>query len=297
MNLDFIGRRPDRDECIEQAYFFRIFRERLAVQHSAQEVLDHVHDEVLATTKLPYAIQFLATEIKHSGLLGDGFARLGHYFTAFQTFVIRQSEEEGKRFTLPVGLLILEREALYKSGDPTPAGLFVYQLEAITRNRMGYANGLTAVTADPFYGPAWSAHADMVRRQIGIVELAELVYLRSETYIAEQRKSDPDYVPPVPPLYGDKEGRIARASIGRDPLFLFAALQRQLNYPEVPRPRPRDDVSTKLDATEVKLRELEVRLRMLESEHRGTFDPTQFGKPEIFRDMKDDDDKPSERGT
>ena len=282
------GRHPDPAECIEQAYFFRTFRERLAANFPAQEILARAHDEVLATTNLPLAVQFLSTELNHSGLLGNGFAKLPHYFTPFQTFVVRQAEEEGKRFTMPVGLLILEREAAYKAGDPTPAGLFVYQLEAIIRNRLGYTPGLTAVAGDPYYGPEWAAQAKIVRRQIGIVEVAELVYLRSVQYVADQRRDDPDYQPSLPPLFADKEGRIARASIGRDPLFLFAALQRQLGYPEVPRPKARDDTSAKLEATETRLREMESRIRMLESEVRGTFDPTQFGKPELFRDLKDD---------
>ena len=36
----------------------------------------------------------------------------------------------------------------------------------------------------------------------------------------------------MPPLFAEKEGKIAKANRGRDPL-LFAALQRQLGYPEV----------------------------------------------------------------
>ena len=66
----------DREEYIEQAYFFRVFRERLAQNMAAQEILDHIHEEILSTTRLPYAVQFLATELKHSGLLSSGFARL-----------------------------------------------------------------------------------------------------------------------------------------------------------------------------------------------------------------------------
>ena len=57
-------------------------------------MLERVHEEILSITRLPMAIQFLATELKHSGLLGSGFARLSHYFTAFQTFVIAQAEAE-----------------------------------------------------------------------------------------------------------------------------------------------------------------------------------------------------------
>ena len=53
----------------------------------------------------------------------------------------------------------------------------------------------------------------------------------------------------MPPLFGEKEGKIAKASRGRDPLFLFAALQRQLGYPEVPRYRQvQDDASDEAGA-------------------------------------------------
>ena len=73
----------------------------------------------------------------------------------------------------------------------------------------------------------------------------------------------------MPALFGEKEGKIARANHGREPLFLFAALQRQLNYPEVPRPRPKDDTHARMDALQTKLREMEARLRLVEGELRG----------------------------
>jgi 3',5'-cyclic AMP phosphodiesterase CpdA len=81
----------------------------------------------------------------------------------------------------------------------------------------------------------------------------------------------------------------AGANRGKDPLYLFAALQRQLNYPEVPRPRPRDDVSAKLEAIQVRLRELDARLKLVEGELRGQVDLSQFGKPELLTDLPDDD--------
>lgn len=275
---------PDTDECIEQAYFFQRFRERLADNVSAQEILTRAHEELITSTRLPYAVQFLATEMKHAGLLASGFARLPHYFTPFQTFVIQQAENDGSKFTIVTALLVLEREASFKSKTPTPAGLFVYQFEAIARNRLGYDVGLTAMAGDPFYGPEWKVYIEMVRRQGGTIDFCELVYLRSEQYVIDQRRTKPDYIPSMPPLYGAKEGRIAKASRGRDPLFLFAALQRQLAYPEIPRHRGTTDLDGRLQAYEVKIRELDARIRMLESEQRGTFDPTQFGKPDILRD-------------
>jgi hypothetical protein len=119
------------------------------------------------------------------------------------------------------------------------------------------------------------------------VDFADLVYLRSDLYVAEQRRQDPTYQPPCPPLLGDKEGKIAKANRGHDPLYLFAALQRQLGYPEVPRPRPRDDPSAKLDALQTRLREMDMRLKLVESEVRGQVDLSQFGKPDILSDDED----------
>jgi hypothetical protein len=278
---------PDRDECIEQVYFFRTFRERMAENVPAQELLFRLPEELLSTTRLPMAVQFLYAELKHTGELGKGFAKLPHYFTPFQAFVIQCAEDEGKKFPMATALLLLEREAQYKANNPSPAGLFVFQFEAITRNRMGFDRGLGSVEGDPFYDPAWKLFADFCRRQLGTFEFNELVYLRSSLYVADRRRTKPDYVPPVPVLFADKEGKIAKASKGRDPMFLFAALQRQLDYPEVPRAKPRDDNSRSIEALQVKQREMESRIKMLESEIRGTFDPTQFGKPEAFRDVRD----------
>jgi hypothetical protein len=68
---------------------------------------------------------------------------------------------------------------------------------------------------------------------------------------------------------------------------LFAALQRQLNYPEVPKPRPRDDLPARLATVQARLKEFEMRLKLLESEVRGQVDLAELGKPEL---LKDDDD-------
>lgn len=279
----------DRDEYVEQAYFFRVLRERVEANQAAQEVLGGLSQELLTTTRLPFAVQFLDSELKHSGLLSSGFAKLPHYFTPFQTFVVAQSEEDKRKFPFNLAFLVLEREATYKAGTPTPSGLFVYQFEAITRNKLGYEDGLVAMSGEPLYSADWRRNADVVRRQIGMTEFSELVYLRSEQFVADQKRKDPAYDPPLPPLFGDKEGKIAKASIGRDPLFLFAALQRQLAYPEVPRTKRKDDTDTKVERLEARVREMDTRIRILEAEARGTFDPTQFGKPDLFRDVQDDE--------
>ncbi len=278
----------NREEYIEQAYLFRVLRERIAEGLALQEVLEQAGEEILATTRLPYAVQFLTAEVKHTGLLSSGFARLPHYFTPFQAFVVRCTEVEKLRFAAETALLVLQRESEYRAGNPTSSGLFVYQFEVLCRNRLGYAEGLTAMLGDPFYAPDWREFLEMVRQQVGLVDLAEMLFLRSEQYVNERRRQEPDYEPPLPAVFGAKEGKIAGANRGKDPLYLFAALQRQLNYPEVPRPKPRDDISAKLEVIQARLRELDARLKLVEGELRGQVDLSQFGKPELLSDLPDD---------
>jgi len=251
---------------------------------ATQELLARIDQEILSTTRLPYAIQFLAAEVKHTGLLSSGFARLSHYFTPFQAFVIEGTEEESRRFSLNTALLVLEREAEYRAGNPTPQGLFVYQFEVLCRNRLGYDGGLKSMADDVLYDEHWSDFIASLRAQLGLVDFADLIYLRSELYVKDQKRIDPAYEPPLPPLFSEKEGKIAKANRQRDPLYLFSTLQRQLNYPEVPRPAPPDDLRNKLLTIEARYRELEQRLRLLEREKRGQVDLSQFGKPEILKD-------------
>lgn len=273
----------DREEYVEQAYLFRILRERLKENLAAQEILTRIHEEIISTTRLPYAIQFLATELKHSGLLWPGFERLPHYFTPFQTFVVHKAEEEGMRFSMDSALRILEAEASYRSRDATPAGLFIFQFEVLSRNRLGYDDGLTAIAGDGFYDQAWRDYLETIRRNVGEVDFADLIYLRSERYKIEQLRLNPEQnIPPV--LFAEKEGKIAKASRGRDPLYLFAALQRQLGYPFVPRPAAPDSAEAKVIAVLTKLRELEARVKLVEGELRGKADVIQhLGKPELLQ--------------
>ena len=274
----------ERDEYVEQAYLFRIVRERLADNQPAQEIFQRAHDELLSSTRLPYAVQFLTAELKHTGLVASGFAKLPHYFTAFQTFVVRQAEDEKSRFPMATAFLVLEREATYRAEKPTKPGLFVYQFETISRNRLGYLDGLDAMIADPFYDDHWRDYFNVLRKQVGVVDFCDLVYIRSELYVIEQRRINPAFAPARAPLFGEKEGKIAKASRGRDPMYLFAALQRHLAYPEVPRFRARDDATAKLEIIQTKLRELENRLKLAEGELRGSIDLSQFGKPDLLKD-------------
>ena len=259
----------DRDESIEQAYFFRAFRERVVDGMPAQEVLARIGEELLTTTKLPMAISFMVSEIKVAGLIGPAMTRLAHYFTPFQAFVMGKAEEEVGRFSMDQALLILEREARFKADGAVPAGLFVYQFEAIARNRLGYGPGLDAMAGDPHYDEPFQDYISSLRSRLGDVDFADLIYSRSAFYVAERRRRDPDFVPRNPALFGEKEGKIARANRGRDPLYLFSALQRHLNYPEVPRPRRPDEAEARIVLLENRVALLENRLKAAEAAANG----------------------------
>ncbi|NCY03291.1 MAG: hypothetical protein EBX36_10390, partial [Planctomycetia bacterium] len=145
----------DREEWIEQAHLFRSLAERIVAGVATQEALAAIAHEVLATSKLPMAIDYMIGELKLVGTMSTAMARLPHYFTAFQTFVMEQAEREGGRFDLRTGLAMLEREATYRAEGATPQGLFLYRFECLSRNRLEYAHGLTAVADDDIFDADW----------------------------------------------------------------------------------------------------------------------------------------------
>lgn len=259
----------DREEFIEQAYFFHAFRERLADGVPSQEILARIGEELLSTTRLPLAVGFLATESKVTGLMAPAMRLLGHYFTGFQAHVISQAEADLSRFPMEQALLILEREVEYKAKGASLAGLFIYQFESLSRNRLGYTKGLGAMAEDPLYDEDWRDYIHTLLTRLGDVDFADLIFVRSDFFANERRRLNPDFIPKYPPLFGEKEGKIARANRGRDPLYLFSALQRQLGYPEVPRPRRPDGVEDRIALLEQRVALLESRLKFVESENSG----------------------------
>lgn len=193
---------------------------------AAQEALRLIAEEVLATTKLPMAIDYLVGELKLVGTLSTAMARISHYFTPFQTFVISAAEEEEGRFDMRIALDILEKEAAYRGEDATPEGLFFYRFECLSRNRLDYSKGLTSIAADSVFDDAWREWITTVSRQVGFIDLADLVYIRSEEYwrLESRAAAAVGREPPLPDrpiLFGSREGRIARANRGKDPLFFF----------------------------------------------------------------------------
>ena len=275
----------DREEYIEQAYFFRTFHERLNEDLPSQEILASIREEILATTKLPLALDVLRGELMLKGKLCEGMTLLSHYFAPFQAFVMQQAEQDRTKFDQRVAFQILEREAKYRSEAASPAGLFVYQFECLARNRLGYHDGMTAIADDPMFDTDWRDWIRKARQQLGTVEFADLIYYRSEFFVEERRKSSgPDYEPSTPILFGRQEGRIARANRGKDPLYLFAALQRHLGFPTVPRSKGAGEFKLH-PLLEIRISRLEKRLQLLESESQGKLDLSEFYvKPPEFAD-------------
>ena len=281
----------DREEYIEQAYLFRSFGERVTAGIAAQEALAAIGLEVLATSKLPLAIGYLVSELKLVGTLSTALARLPHYFTAFQTFVFAAAEDEGGRFDIRTALAMLEREATYRAEGASPQGLFFYRFECLSRNRLDYGRGLAAVATDDIFDADWKSWIEMVSRQVGLIDLADLVFVRSPEYwrlekrealLAGKQEPEPDRRI----LFGEKEGRIARANRGKDPLFFFAALQRQLGYPSIPRVKPAAPSEESPAMLARRLERLEMRIKLLEEEGRGGIDLSRFD-PKNFQAGRD----------
>ena len=268
----------DREEYVEQAYFFKTLGERMLDNHSTQETLEAIGEEILSTTKLPHAVGYMLAELKHGGVLAPAMKRLGHYFTPFQSFVMGEAENDRSRFDLRVALEILRREAEYRAAEPTTQGIFLYQFECLCRNRLGYDRGLEAMAADPIFDQNWRKWIVTVRRQVGMVEIADLIYVRSEHYLHVQAQAGHhDEVPPV--LFGRREGQIAVANRKRDPLLLFAALHRQLGYPAIPRTRPEDLTHELVPQLLRRLERVEHRIKLVEEEQRGGIDLARYYKP------------------
>ncbi|MBP90541.1 MAG: hypothetical protein CMJ64_28170 [Planctomycetaceae bacterium] len=270
----------DSEEYVEQAYFFRTLSERLPQNMPLQELLRQAREELLASTKLPMAIDFLRSELEHTGVFAPAMSRLPHYFTPFQTYVVSEAENEQGQFDLRVALEILRAEAGYRSKEITPQGLFLFQFETLCRNRLQYDRGLASLAEDPSYDDDWREWIRTVRRQIGLIDFADLLYVRSEHYVvARARRFGGEAELEKPVLFGEKEGKIALANRGKDPLFLFAALQRHLGYPPIPWPKPHDDAQELIPQMLRRLERIETRIKLLEDEGRGGIDLAKLYAP------------------
>jgi len=259
-----------REEYVEQAYLFRTLRERMQQDMSTQELLMAIRRELLSTTRLPFAVDFMASELQLTGGFATAMAHLPHYFTPFQTYVVAEAEKPEGSFDFRIALEILQREAEYRASNPSPQGVFLYQFETICRNRLGYDRGLEAMAGDAIYDEAWREWIPTVRRQIGLIDLGDMIYVRSELYRQTRGKAE------KPILFGEKEGKIALANRRKDPLYLFSALERHLGYPSVPRPKPEDAQRAIVPELQRRIERLETRIKLLEEELRGGINLARF---------------------
>jgi len=256
-----------REEYIEQAYLFSSLANRLDSNDPVQLLLKYAKAEVLATTKLPMAIDFLLAELNHTGSIAAAMARMEHYFAPFQTFLMLQSETERGRMDIFKATRLLASEAQFRADQASPVGLFFFQFEILCRNRLSYDQGLVAMAGDPVYDATWRQWFFEVRHKLGIVDLSDLVYVHSEDYVNALARKGESPVEGHPILFGEKEGRIALANRRKEPLYFFAALQRHLNYPAVPRPEPRKQIDL-LPNLVKQVERLEARIKLLEEEQR-----------------------------
>ena len=248
-----------REEYVEQSHFFRALAERLEVNVPAQEVLASVREEVLATTKLPLAIDFLLGELRHEGVLGPAMSAAAALLHAVSGLRHRRV---GKR-TPAIRLARRPRNTPSRGQvssrvSPRARESFSTSSKSLCRHRLGYDRGLEAIAGDPAFEATWRDWILKLRRQIGMVDMADVIYVHSEYYwqrrreigagdpAAGSRRAAPERADlSVSPegaviLFGEREGRIALANRKKDPLFLFSSLHRQLGYPEVPRMKPAD---------------------------------------------------------
>ena len=94
-----------------------------------------------------------------------------------------EEKAEGAATDFRIALEILsEQEAEYRAKGASPQGIFLFQFEAICRNRLGYDRGLDAVAGDPSFDENWRDWIITVRRQVGLVDFADMIYVRSELY-------------------------------------------------------------------------------------------------------------------
>jgi hypothetical protein len=271
----------DKEEYIEQAYLWRTFLERLLDGVPSQEILLQLQEEILSTTSLPMALDFLLGEVRHNGRLSDAMTLMSHYFTPFQSYIMNRAEEDKIRFDILIALQILAAEAAYRASElATPQGLFIFQFECIARNRLGYDGGLSSVAGDPFFDEPWQRWIRWIKQQLGAAEFSEFLYLRSDFAVEEKRRAlrDPEWTPENKMLFGVREGRIAKANRGKDPLYMFQALQRQLGYPKVPQPKRSSEENVIHPVIEQRLQQMEKRLKLMEQELKGGIDLTEFYK-------------------
>ncbi|MEE2642865.1 MAG: hypothetical protein VX768_19715 [Planctomycetota bacterium] len=257
------------EEYVEQAFLFKTLADRLKHGDPIQELLLQIREEILATTKLPLAIDFIHAELNHSGLMSSAMSKIPHYFNPFQVYLVSQAERDSGRFDLRTALAILEKDATGKAENRSRAATFFFEFETLCRNALQYDYGLSAIAYDPVFDESWKGWILEMRRKIGTVSLADLVFIHSEYYAIKQSRDGHDSFEIADPiLFGEKEGKIALANRRKEDLYFFSALQRQLKYPPVPRVKKVESAVEMVPRMQRQMERLEVRVKLLEDEQR-----------------------------
>ena len=254
------------EEYVEQAYLFKALMERMSTDAPIQDLRGYLREEVLTTTKLPMAIDFLLAEVKQLGTMATAMKRIAHYFTPFQSFLIGTAEDDYAQFQMQSALHLLYHDAKLRSERADRVTMFFHQFETICRHSLDYDYGLQAIAVDPVYDEVWQRWILGVRHKLGMVDLADMVYIHSEHYMTRKQEGDET---PDPILFGEKEGRIALANRTKETHYLFLALQRQLGYPPVPLPKKHDPADEIIPKLKRMVERLDVRVKLLEDEQRN----------------------------
>ena len=160
----------DREEYVEQAYFFQTLRERMQQDMSTQDLLVAIRQEILATTMLPFALDFMAGELRLTGGFATAMARLPHYFTPFQTYVVGEAEKAEGRFDFRIALEILQREVEYRA-----AGRRRKASSSISSRPSAATAWATTAAWRPsppiaIFDENWREWILTVRRQVGLID-------------------------------------------------------------------------------------------------------------------------------
>lgn len=256
----------DIEEYVEQAYLFKSLMERMSADEPVQELLGYLREEILATTKLPLAIDFLLTEVRQLGTMSTAMLRLAHYFTPYQSFILGNAEDDDGQMDMKTSLHLLYHDAKLRSENAPRVTMFFHQFETLCRHSLDYDYGLQAIAVDPVYDAVWQKWILGIRHQLGMVDISDLVYIHSEHYL---KRMDPNSEAPSPILFAEKEGRIALANRSKEPHYLFLALQRQLGYPAIPVRKQHDQLAEIIPKMKRMIERLEVRVKFLEDEQRN----------------------------
>ena len=227
------GNLLDRSEYVEQGYLFQLLRERTAEAVPMQELLEQIQHELLTTTRLPMAVDYLLTELKHSGQMAPAMYKLSHYFTRLSSPI--WSKRLSRKLVVSrwaAALRILESDAKYRAEDAQMTGVFFYQFEVLCRHRLNYDKGLTAMSNDPIYDQNWAKWILVLRAQVGLVDFADLLFLISKEYERRLVEAGESIEGKGPFLLGEREGRIALANRQKEPLVL---VRGDATTPRLPR--------------------------------------------------------------